>query len=177
VLPSAGLLTSLLPLVVLHPSRVFMAIHCARCSPVPGITAAPTEDNYRHFNVIIAGPEGSPYEGACHAARVIRSRAHLQTDPAAGTLAALFPSAGVYQLEAFLPEEYPMSPPKVRLLCLGVKTSAENEVLRCPLDAVGAGHALRCSLTHSLTPSRADSFSRRPPSSLPGALFDQNLPS
>ena len=40
----------------------------------------------RYFNVIIAGPSNSPYEG------------------------------GIYNLELFLPEDYPMCPPKVRFL-------------------------------------------------------------
>jgi hypothetical protein len=29
----------------------------------PGISATPAEDNLRYFNVIIAGPSGSPFEG------------------------------------------------------------------------------------------------------------------
>ncbi|KAG4111892.1 hypothetical protein ERO13_D13G129701v2 [Gossypium hirsutum] len=41
------------------------------------------EDNMRYFNVIILGPTQSPYEG------------------------------GVFKLELFLPEEYPMAAPKV----------------------------------------------------------------
>lgn len=53
---------------------------------VEGISAAPTEDNLRYFNVIIQGPESSPYEG------------------------------GIYKLELFLPEDYPMAAPKVRFL-------------------------------------------------------------
>ena len=40
----------------------------------------------RYFNVVIAGPSDSPYEGGC------------------------------FRLELFLPAEYPMSPPKVRFL-------------------------------------------------------------
>lgn len=40
----------------------------------------------RYFNVMILGPAQSPYEG------------------------------GVFKLELFLPEEYPMAPPKVRFL-------------------------------------------------------------
>ncbi|RSH78592.1 Ubiquitin-conjugating enzyme 13 [Apiotrichum porosum] len=52
----------------------------------PGITAAPHEDNLRYFDVTIAGPGQSPYEG------------------------------GIFKLELFLPEEYPMNPPKVRFL-------------------------------------------------------------
>lgn len=54
--------------------------------PAPGISASPTEENLRHFNVMILGPQQSPYEGGC------------------------------YKLELFLPEEYPMAPPKVRFL-------------------------------------------------------------
>ena len=36
----------------------------------PGITAAPKNDNLRHFDVTVAGPDQSPYEGEsylCHA--------------------------------------------------------------------------------------------------------------
>merc|ERR1712124_136470 len=51
-----------------------------------GITASPHEDNLRYFDVIITGPSTSPYEG------------------------------GIFKLELFLPEEYPMCPPKVRFL-------------------------------------------------------------
>ncbi|KAG1668801.1 Ubiquitin-conjugating enzyme E2 N [Nymphon striatum] len=54
--------------------------------PVPGISATPDECNARYFHVIVAGPEGSPFEG------------------------------GIFKLELFLPEEYPMSAPKVRFV-------------------------------------------------------------
>ncbi len=54
--------------------------------PVEGVSATPDEDNMRYFNVVIAGPVDSPYEG------------------------------GVFRLELFLPQEYPMGPPKVRFL-------------------------------------------------------------
>ena len=30
---------------------------------VPGVSATPYEDNMRYFNVMIAGPSDSPYEG------------------------------------------------------------------------------------------------------------------
>ena len=50
---------------------------------VPGISAVPDENNARYFHVVVAGPEGSPFEG------------------------------GVFKLELFLPEDYPMSAPKV----------------------------------------------------------------
>ena len=52
----------------------------------PGISASPTNDNPRYFKVVIAGPPQSSYEG------------------------------GLFNLELFLPEEYPMVPPKVRFL-------------------------------------------------------------
>jgi ubiquitin-conjugating enzyme E2 N len=52
----------------------------------PGICASPTAENPRYFKVVVAGPSSSPYEG------------------------------GVFNLELFLPEEYPMVPPKVRFL-------------------------------------------------------------
>ena len=54
--------------------------------PIPGISAHPYEDNFRHFDVSIEGPAQSPFEG------------------------------GVFKLELFLPEQYPMVPPKVRFL-------------------------------------------------------------
>jgi ubiquitin-conjugating enzyme E2 N len=51
--------------------------------PVVGIYAEPEKDNPRYFNVMIAGPRDSPYEG------------------------------GLFKLQLYLPEEYPMVPPKV----------------------------------------------------------------
>ena len=32
----------------------------------PGISASPAEDNLRYFNVMILGPQQSPYEGALY---------------------------------------------------------------------------------------------------------------
>jgi len=46
----------------------------------------PHSDNLRYFDVVITGPEGSPYEN------------------------------GKFKLELFLPDEYPMVAPKVRFL-------------------------------------------------------------
>jgi len=54
--------------------------------PVPGITAAPDDNNARYFKVVIDGPSESPYEG------------------------------GKFKVELFLPDEYPMAPPKVRFM-------------------------------------------------------------
>ncbi|KAL9072608.1 MAG: hypothetical protein Q9161_003466 [Pseudevernia consocians] len=53
---------------------------------VPGISAVPHEDNLRYFDVKIHGPSQSPYE------------------------------AGIFKLELFLPDDYPMTPPKIRFL-------------------------------------------------------------
>jgi ubiquitin-conjugating enzyme E2 N len=50
---------------------------------VVGIYAEPNESNYRHFFVKIAGPTQTPYEG------------------------------GMFEAELYLPDEYPMVPPKV----------------------------------------------------------------
>ena len=50
---------------------------------VVGIYAEPSEGNPRHFFVKIAGPGQTPYEG------------------------------GLFNAELFLPDEYPMVPPKV----------------------------------------------------------------
>ncbi|KAF5269244.1 hypothetical protein FQR65_LT02545 [Abscondita terminalis] len=54
--------------------------------PPPGISAVADESNCRYFYVVMAGPKGSPYEG------------------------------GLFKLEMFLPENYPLSPPSVRFL-------------------------------------------------------------
>jgi ubiquitin-conjugating enzyme E2 N len=71
--------------------------------PAPGISAAPHEDNLRYFDVTIQGPDGSPFQSTpCY----LRNGFVI---PDAGT-------DGVFKLELFLPEEYPMAPPKVRFL-------------------------------------------------------------
>lgn len=33
------------------------------CFAAPGISASPSEENMRYFNVMILGPTQSPYEG------------------------------------------------------------------------------------------------------------------
>ena len=50
---------------------------------VVGIYAEPSENNHRHFFVKIAGPDGTAYGG------------------------------GMFSAELYLPDEYPMVPPKV----------------------------------------------------------------
>jgi len=68
------------------PRRIIKETQRLISEPAPGISATPAEDNLRYFSVIIAGPSGSPFEG------------------------------GIFKLELFLTEDYPMAPPKVRFL-------------------------------------------------------------
>merc|ERR1712188_149501 len=68
------------------PKRIIKETQRLLAEPAPGISASPSEENARYFNVMILDPVQSPYEG------------------------------GAYKLELFLPEEYPMAAPKVRCL-------------------------------------------------------------
>jgi len=52
----------------------------------PGVIITPHEDNLRYLHITIEGPKDSPYEG------------------------------GVFELEMFLADTYPMKPPKCRFL-------------------------------------------------------------
>eukprot|EP01053_Blabericola_migrator_P000442 Blabericola_migrator_1__441@NODE_1105_length_5426_cov_115_322635_g569_i1_p6_GENE_NODE_1105_length_5426_cov_115_322635_g569_i1NODE_1105_length_5426_cov_115_322635_g569_i1_p6_ORF_typecomplete_len154_score22_55UQ_con/PF00179_26/8_7e49ProkE2_B/PF14461_6/4_6e08RWD/PF05773_22/0_0069UEV/PF05743_13/0_054_NODE_1105_length_5426_cov_115_322635_g569_i122483 len=66
--------------------RIGKEIHELKHDCPPGIQAEPDVNNQRYFRIKMEGPEGTVYEG------------------------------GVYRLELFLPETYPMEPPKVRFL-------------------------------------------------------------
>ncbi|GHJ87692.1 hypothetical protein NliqN6_4094 [Naganishia liquefaciens] len=68
------------------PKRILKETERLVADSPPGISAVPHEDNLRYFDVKINGPGGSAYEG------------------------------GVFKAELFLPEDYPMAPPKVRFL-------------------------------------------------------------
>ncbi|KAJ2841676.1 ubiquitin-conjugating enzyme E2 N [Coemansia brasiliensis] len=68
------------------PKRITKEIERLNRDPVPGISVEIIGDNIRYFSVAMAGPSQSPYEG------------------------------GLFKLELFLPEDYPMVPPKVRFL-------------------------------------------------------------
>ncbi|KAI9470182.1 ubiquitin-conjugating enzyme E2 N [Coemansia sp. RSA 989] len=68
------------------PKRITKEIERLNRDPVPGISVEIIGDNIRYFSVTMAGPSQSPYEG------------------------------GLFKLELFLPEDYPMAPPKVRFL-------------------------------------------------------------
>ena len=65
------------------PPRILKETQRLQQEPVVGIYASPNEKNCRHFYVQIAGPSETVYEG------------------------------GLFNCELFLPEEYPMVPPKV----------------------------------------------------------------
>ncbi|EER27148.1 Ubiquitin-conjugating enzyme 13 [Coccidioides posadasii str. Silveira] len=68
------------------PKRIVKETERLMAEPVAGINAVPHEDNLRYFDVKIHGPSQSPYEG------------------------------GIFSLELFLPDDYPMTPPKIRFL-------------------------------------------------------------
>ena len=74
-----------------------------REKPEPGISATPHEENRRYFNVVISGPRDSAYEGNRQCLLFVVAADKDDAD-------------GVYKLELFLPEEYPMCPPKVRFM-------------------------------------------------------------
>ncbi|KAK7894069.1 hypothetical protein LTR67_006771 [Exophiala xenobiotica] len=85
------------------PKRIVKETERLMAEPVPGISAVPHEDNLRYFDVSIHGPSQSPYEG------IVDSLAcwKLVTNSSLG---------GVFKLELFLPDDYPMTPPKIRFL-------------------------------------------------------------
>ncbi|XBW36211.1 hypothetical protein QEN19_001791 [Hanseniaspora menglaensis] len=69
------------------PKRIIKETKNLILDPVPGMkTDIPDEDNLRYLSVEMEGPGNSPYQG------------------------------GVFNLELYLPEDYPMEPPKIRFL-------------------------------------------------------------
>ncbi|KAN0004352.1 hypothetical protein ACTFIZ_010526 [Dictyostelium cf. discoideum] len=68
------------------PKRIIKETQRLMTEPAPGISATPATDNFRYFKVAISGPLDSPFEG------------------------------GIFNLELFLTDDYPMSAPKVRFL-------------------------------------------------------------
>ena len=66
--------------------RIMKETERLTADPVPGISAIPMADNLRYFDVKLEGPADTPYHG------------------------------GVFRLELFLPDGYPMQPPKVRFI-------------------------------------------------------------
>jgi ubiquitin-conjugating enzyme E2 N len=65
------------------PPRIMKETQRLSQEPIVGIYAEPSEKDYRHFMVKIAGPVDTPYEG------------------------------GMFNLELYLPADYPMVAPKV----------------------------------------------------------------
>jgi len=68
------------------PRRIVKETQRLQSEPVQGINCTPFPNNPRHFAVVMNGPSATPFEG------------------------------GIFHLELFLPEGYPMCPPKVRFL-------------------------------------------------------------
>ncbi|KAJ3616770.1 hypothetical protein Zmor_009033 [Zophobas morio] len=66
--------------------RIFKETLLLLQDPEPGFICSPDPDNYRYFHITMDGPKDTPYAG------------------------------GNFQLELFLPDGYPMVPPKVRFL-------------------------------------------------------------
>lgn len=66
--------------------RIIKEIHRLNKEPLPGISIDVDKENMRYLKVALEGPSGSPYAG------------------------------GVFYLELYLTNEYPMQPPKVRYL-------------------------------------------------------------
>lgn len=89
---SSAVLVFVLRLILIYlqmaalPRRIIKETQRLLQEPVPGIIAVPDESNARYFHVIVSGPTDSPFEG------------------------------GSFKLELFLPEDYPMSAPKVRFM-------------------------------------------------------------
>ncbi|KAI6654165.1 hypothetical protein LOD99_3010 [Oopsacas minuta] len=68
------------------PKRILRETEKLLSEPVPGIDARPDENNARYFHVIVNGPKDTPFE------------------------------SGKFKMELFLPEDYPMTPPKLRFI-------------------------------------------------------------
>ena len=87
------------------PKRIVKEIDRMLQEPAPGIEAKPHQENLRYFDVHMDGPSQSPYEGTLPPVLY-----PVMIEPCVLFL------GGIFHLELFLPEEYPMVPPKVRFL-------------------------------------------------------------
>ncbi|KNZ64448.1 ubiquitin-conjugating enzyme E2 N [Puccinia sorghi] len=76
----------------------------------PGISAVPHDDNLRYFDVGLQGPEGSAFQD------IKQDTIGTLKDKFCLVEKTNYDSGGLFKLELFLPEDYPMSPPKVRFL-------------------------------------------------------------
>jgi ubiquitin-conjugating enzyme E2 N len=68
------------------PNRIIKEIDRLNKNSPPGMSIVVDKDNIRYIKIALNGPDGSPYQG------------------------------GVFKLEMYLGESYPMQPPKVRYL-------------------------------------------------------------
>jgi len=68
------------------PKRILKEVQRLNKNPPPGISISVNEKNMRYITVKLQGPTDSPYEG------------------------------GVFNLEMYMGDDYPMSPPKVRFV-------------------------------------------------------------
>ncbi|KAF4215174.1 hypothetical protein CNMCM8980_008713 [Aspergillus fumigatiaffinis] len=87
------------------PKRIVKETERLMAEPVPGINAVPHEDNLRYFDVSIHGPAQSPYEGLTPLENIVGKERVSNSI-----------TGGIFRLELFLPEDYPMTPPKIRFL-------------------------------------------------------------
>ena len=112
----------------LFPSRLFSSPSASfQQLPVPGIKAEPDEQNLRYFKVEIDGPANTPYEGEQKPTNdERRTTTTLMEEKMIAQPLLIFLSlsllrqnkqkpGGVFKLELFLPEDYPMAAPKVRM--------------------------------------------------------------
>ena len=84
----------------------------------PGISASPSEENLRYFNVMILGPQQSCDEGTMSTC----CPALQQRDISIVAVAKLpVYAGGAFKLELFLPEDYPMAAPKVYMTLTSLK--------------------------------------------------------
>ncbi|CAH8439837.1 unnamed protein product [Schistosoma mattheei] len=101
------------------PKRIIKETQKLIQDPCDGIKAVPDENNARYFLVSIDGPKDSAYEG------------------------------GIFDLELFLPEEYPMTAPKVRFTTKLYHPNIDRLGRIC-LDIL-KGHEISLCLSKSIT--------------------------
>lgn len=66
------------------PKRIIKETQRLSADPVPGIVATPHEDNVRYFDVVMDGPESSPFEGTSLAPVCARLRLRLPSSASPG---------------------------------------------------------------------------------------------
>ncbi|KAG5380005.1 hypothetical protein IGI04_027847 [Brassica rapa subsp. trilocularis] len=83
------------------PRRIIKETQRLLSEPAPGISASPSEDNMRYFNVMVLVLHNHLMKVICLITMFILCD-------------EIVSSGGVFKLELFLPEEYPMSAPKAK---------------------------------------------------------------